>query len=177
MSDPQANPKLRLLFLGLYISLKDKKKYHRWYDVTGVENDGSSLLGKLDDDREHLYGAKKPLYPVMPGAIIEIEQNPDRPTSVLVNTAKHVDNWKNQEDVIYWRAEHRSKERAMEESQKAIKEMRSKLVAERLEPFRIAYLNCGNAQRRAHLLAFVIECITSPRSLKGVKSNEGGDGT
>lgn len=163
MSDQPAE-RVTLLYLGVRERERGKPLRHLWYDLTGIDNDGSPL--KNDQERHEFYGSKKKGHSTKniafasPGQIFTFEKSEN---GVYGNTAHYVGCWACQEDVVQWQAESNAVDRAAELRELAKKESKERLDWEALEPFRQTYFGRLNYRQQQMLLAQVIQYITSHR--------------
>lgn len=166
--DPERRPAL-MVFVGVRRG-KDKKKSYLWREIPQDANNGEPYPEDdfdIPSSATGMYsGSKKNLSPsAVVGSVISIDVAPDG-TTCYPSTSRLLGSWKNEEDVVRWRAESRAIEGEIEFDQKAAKEARQDLPKETLEPFRHAYWLCRNARQRAQLLGWIIEQVTSGQSLK-----------
>ena len=154
----ESNPTITLLFIGICKD-SDQKKAFLYHEVDLSENKGQPL--KYDSTKERVYTNKGKVFAsAQPGSIISVEYDAEKKTAVYPTTARLVDTWKNDDDVVKWKAAHRAKQGEIERDQAAAKKNRRDLPAEYLEPFHKAYHGCSNKRQQAQLLAWVIEQIT-----------------
>ena len=163
MSEQPAE-RVTLLYLGVREWERDKPLRHLWYDLTGVDNDGSPL--KDDNERHGFYGSKKKGHSTKniafasPGQIFSFEKSEK---GVYGNTGHYIGRWACQDDVVKWQAESNAVDRAAEMKERAKKESKDRLDWEALEPFRQAYHGRLNYRQQQMLLAQVMQYITSHR--------------
>ena len=165
MSD-KPNPTITLLFLHVVQSSKGDKSY-KYVHLGDDDNDGRALEDspRYMFEREKSYTHKKPSRPLanaQPGTIVTVEYDSDKEPgeSIWPSTAKLVGTWKNEDEVVKWRAIHRAQLGEIESDQAAAKANKRDLPAENLEPFQAAYRSLRNKRQRSQLLAWVIEEIT-----------------
>ncbi len=161
MTDQPAE-RVTLLYLGVREWERDKPLRHLWYDLTAINNDGSSL--KDDHERHGFYGSKKKGHSTKniafasPGQIFTFDKSEN---GVYGNTAHYVGRWACQDDVVKWQAESNAVNRAAEMQERAKKESKDRLDWEALEPFRQAYNGRLNYRQQQMLLAQVLQYITT----------------
>jgi hypothetical protein len=154
----EAKPRITLLYLGCR---SGKPLQHLWFDLTGIENDGSPLQD--EPGRHQFYGSKKKGHSTrniafaQPGAIYSFEKSEG---GVYGSTANYQGRWKNEEDVLKWTAEHNAIDRAAELAAQAVKENKEHLDWEASEPFRKAYNGRLNYRQQQMLLAQVMQYVT-----------------
>jgi hypothetical protein len=164
MSEQPAE-RVTLLYLGVREWERDKPLRHLWYDLTGIENDGSAL--KDDHERHQFYGSKKKGHGTKniafasPGQIFTFEKSDN---GVFGNTGHYIGRWACEDDVVKWQAENNAVDRAAEMKERAKKESKDRLDWEALEPFRQAYHGRLNYRQQQMLLAQVMQYITSHRA-------------
>jgi hypothetical protein len=163
MSDQPAE-RVTLMYLGVREWEHGKPLRHLWFDLTDINNDGSSL--KEDHERHQFYGSKKKGHSTKnitfasPGQIFSFEKSEN---GVYGNTARYIGRWACQDDVVKWQAESNAVDRAAEMEERAKKERKERLDWETLEPFRQAYFGCLNYRQQQMLLAQVLQYITTYR--------------
>lgn len=164
-------PKVKgyLLFIGRRYNPKEKQ-YWMWQKIKLSQNNGYPL-GDLYKDAFFL-GGKKIIPGVAPGAIVEVAFDAEKQKTVFYGEAKIIDYWKNQEDREMWAFHHETVERQIEAKGKVLTKLKGDLPMASLEPFRRAYFNAENARQQAHVLAMVIQEITS---YKKYSSKDGHD--
>ncbi len=157
----EAKPRITLLYIGCREWEQGKPLHHLWYDLTGIDNDGSPL--KDDVAKHQTYGSKKKGHSTQniafasPGAIYSFEQSEN---GVYGTTGRYLGRWACEEDVVKWTAEHNAIDRAAELAGRAKKENKERLDWEVLEPFRKAYNDRLNYRQQQMLLAQVMQYIT-----------------
>jgi hypothetical protein len=157
----EPNPRIDLLYIGCRENERGKPLQHLWYDLTGINNDGSAL--KDDPERHQFYGSKKKGHTTKniaiasPGAIYSFERSEG---GVYGSTGRYLGRWTCEEDVLKWTAEHNAIERTAELAERAKKENKEHLDWEALEPFRRAYHGRLNYKQQQMLLAQVMQYIT-----------------
>ena len=160
-TEAEANPRITLLYIGCHENERGKPLQHLWFDLTGIDNDGSTL--KEDHERHQVYGSKKKGHTTKnikfasPGAIYSFEKSEG---GVFGSTGQYLGRWGNEEDVLKWTAEHNAIDRAAELAERAKKENKQRLDWEALEPFRKAYHGRLDYRQQQMLLAQVIHYIT-----------------
>lgn len=157
----EEKPRITLLYIGCRENERGKPLSHLWFDLTGIDNDGSPL--KDEQARHQIYGSKKKGHSTRniafaaPGAIYSFEKTEN---GVFGSTGRYLGRWANQEDVVKWTAEHNAIDRAAELAERAKKENQERLDWETLEPFRKAYNGRLNYKQQQMLLAQIIQFIT-----------------
>ena len=158
-SEPKA--RITLLYVGCREGERGKPLQHLWYDLTGIDNDGSAL--KDEPARHQSYGSKKKghttknLTFASPGAVYSFERAEN---GVYAVTGQYLGRWKCDEDVVKWTAEHNAIDRAAELAERAKKDNQEQLDWDALEPFREAYQGRLNYRQQQMLLAQVMQRIT-----------------
>jgi len=157
----ETNPRITLLYLRCCENERGKPLSHLWFDLTGIENDGSPL--KNEQARHQIYGSKKKghstrnLALAAPGAVYSFEKTEN---GVFGSTERYLGRWANEDDVLKWTVEHNAIDRAAELAERAKKENQEHVDWATLEPFRQAYNGCLNYKQQQMLLAQIIQYVT-----------------
>ena len=157
----EPKPRITLLYLRCCENERGKPLQHVWYDLTGIDNDGSPL--KEEPARHQIYGKKKKGHTTkniafaQPGAIYSFEKSEG---GVYGNTGQYQGRWKNEEDVLKWTAESHAIDRAGELAERAKKENQERLDWQALEPFRKAYNGRLNYKQQQMLLCQILQYVT-----------------
>jgi hypothetical protein len=158
---PEPKPRITLLYVGCREGGSGKPLQHLWYDLTGIDNDGTPL--REDPARHQTYGSKKKGHNTKnitfasPGAIYTFEKAEN---GVFPTTGQYLGRWECEEDVLKWTAEHNAIDRAAELAERAKKDNKRHLDWEALEPFRKAYHGRLDYRQQQMLLAQVLQYVT-----------------
>jgi hypothetical protein len=157
----EEKPRITLLYIGCRENERGKPLSHLWFDLTGIDNDGSPL--KDEQARHQVYGSKKKGHSTIniafaaPGAVYSFEKTEN---GVFGSTGRYLGRWACEEDVLKWTAEHNAIDRAAELAERAKKENQEHVDWATLEPFRQAYNGRLNYKQQQMLLAQIIHFVT-----------------
>lgn len=160
----EAKPRIALIYIGCRENERGKPLQHLWFDLTGIDNDGSPLTD--DHERHQVYGSKKKghttknLTFASPGAIYSFERSEG---GVYGSTGQYLGRWACEDDVLKWTADHNAIDRTGELAERARKENKQHFDWEALEPFRKAYHGRLDYRQQQMLLAQVMQYITKYR--------------
>jgi hypothetical protein len=157
----EPKPRITLLYLRCCENERGKPLQHVWYDLNGVDNDGSPL--REEPARHQIYGKKKKGHSTQniafasPGAIYSFEKTEN---GVFSNTGQYQGRWACEEDVVKWACESNATDRVAELAERARKENKEHLEWEALEPFRKAYNGRLNYRQQQMLLCQIMQFVT-----------------